>query len=111
MSDFDKAWKVAKESEDDWIFNDWDNDVLEDGRPQWTMMQECSTCGSIQISNNTGWTETRELCSDGAEDHDWEMIDARRTDERGMALPICGECGEEVTDCYCQDEHGNYIHP
>ena len=44
MSDFDKAWKVAKESEDDWIFNDWDNDKFEDGRPQWTMMQECPTC-------------------------------------------------------------------
>ena len=111
MSDFDKAWKVAKESEDDWIFNDWDNDKFEDGRPQWTMMQECPTCGSIQISNDSGWRETRELCSDGGEDHNWEFVDGRRTDELGHSLPVCAECDEDIENCYCQDEHGNYIHP
>ena len=118
MSNFEKAWKVVKEEEvaddeesDDWIYDSWDNDALEDGRPQWNMMQQCSTCGSIQISNDTGRTQTRDLCLDGGEDHDWEMIDGRRTDMYGMALPTCDECDEVVEDCYCQDEHGNYIHP
>ena len=89
MSDsFDTAWKIAKDDEEDeWIFEDWENDRHEDGRYQWTMMQYCPTCGAFQISNDTGRTETRELCSDGGEDHDWEFYDGRPTDERGMALP------------------------
>ena len=88
MTAFEKAWKIVKvdEAETQRIFTAYDNDKHEDGRPQWTMMQYCPTCGSTQISNDSGRIQTRDFCSDGGEDHDWELLDVRRTDEYGMAL-------------------------
>tara|TARA_Y100000361_G_scaffold9019_2_gene7332 strand:- start:4096 stop:5229 length:1134 start_codon:yes stop_codon:yes gene_type:complete len=87
---FDQAWNVAKEemvSDDEEIFSHWDNDRHEDGRYQWTMMQSCPDCGSIEIYNDSGSMRTRDLCIDGYEDHNWVMLDTHPTDEYGRALP------------------------
>lgn len=121
MSNFEKAWDVIKnepvpdeeEESEDWIFRDWENDKHPDGSYQWTMLHKCRDCGSMSISNDGGWNQSRELCSDGGEDHDWQMYDSRPTDEYGRAIveELCDECGEGQEDCYCQDEDGNYIYP
>lgn len=78
MSDFEKAWNVAKELDDtEYIMQSWINDTSQDGSPQWTTRYRCMDCGAVAIANDGGFMESDEVCADGGEDHDWEVVETQ----------------------------------
>lgn len=79
---FEKAWNVAKELDDtENIMQSWINDTKYNERYGkvylWTTRYRCMDCGAVAIANDGGFMESDEVCADGGEDHDWEVVETQ----------------------------------